>query len=474
LKAVETDMIGGEDVMDSSEHRLNRTPASADQAARKPVLLRLLGLVADVRPGESLIVIIMALNMFLVLAAYYMLKTVRESLILSEAGAAVKTYSSAGQAVLLLLLVPAFGALASRVNRLRLVSWVTLFFVSNILLFIVAGSAGVRIGIPYYLWVGVFNVMVIAQFWAFANDLYTPEQGKRLFPVIGIGSSLGAWLGSLYAGDVIRVTGPFSLMIVAGLLLVACIILLRVAHHRHIRTESTEKIAEGDKPLGRVGGFTLIRQQRYLLLITLMTVVLNVVNTSGEYIFGKYVVEESIRRFGGAPESLEARQRFIGGVYGTFFSYINLLGFLLQTFAVSRIFKYFGVGRALLIHPIVALCGYVLMLKAPSVTTIAWVKVFDNSLDYSLGNTTKQALWLPTSREAKYKAKQAVDSFFMRVGDIIQAGVVFVGERLAFGVTAFAGLNIALALAWISINIALGATYNKKTGGDTESRSHSN
>ena len=85
---------------------------------------------------------------------------------------------------------------------------------------------------------------------------------------------------------------------------------------------------------------------------------------------------------------------------------------------------------------------------------MAYLKVADNSLDYSLGNTTKQALWLPTSREAKYKAKQAVDSFFVRAGDVIQAGLVFAGERLALAVPAFASINVVLAGAWLGDRLA--------------------
>jgi AAA family ATP:ADP antiporter len=95
------------------------------------------------------------------------------------------------------------------------------------------------------------------------------------------------------------------------------------------------------------------------------------------------------------------------------------------------------------------------MLRAPSMTTITYVKVADNSLDYSLGNTTKQALWLPTSREAKYKAKQAVDSFFVRAGDVIQAGLVYAGEALALAVPAFATINVVLAGAWLGIIVLL-------------------
>jgi AAA family ATP:ADP antiporter len=98
-----------------------------------------------------------------------------------------------------------------------------------------------------------------------------------------------------------------------------------------------------------------------------------------------------------------------------------------------------------------------MMLRAPSLQLIGIVKVADNSIDYSLGNTTKQALWLPTSREAKYKAKQAVDSFFVRAGDVAQAAIVFVGERLAFTVPAFAAINVGLAGAWLSVVVVLSA-----------------
>jgi ATP:ADP antiporter, AAA family len=432
---------------------------SEPEGDRRSILERLLSPIAEVRRGEGVGVLLLALNLFLVLAAYYMLKTIRESLILAEGGAAVKSYSAAGQALLLLGLVPAFGAFASRVNRIRLVRWVTLFFVSNIGLFFVAGRFGLSVGVPYFLWVGIFNVMVIAQFWAFVNDVYTPDQGKRLFPIVGLGSSLGAWLGSLYAGDVIRATGPFPLMLVAAGVLVGCVVVVSIVDRRQLRAASPQRAAEATQPLQKVGGFALIRQQRYLMLIALMTVFLNIVNTSGEYLFGRFIVDASVRMYGAGASSLAARQQFIGGVYGTFFSYVNLTGFLLQLLVVSRVFKYLGVGRALFIHPLVALTGYLFVLKAPSVGVMTWLKTVDNSIDYSLGNTAKQALWLPTSREAKYKAKQAIDSFFMRTGDVLQAGIVFVGERLAFTVQAFAGINVMLALGWIAVVVALNPAY---------------
>jgi AAA family ATP:ADP antiporter len=425
----------------------------------KTLIERVLSPIADVRHEEAPAALLMTLLMFLILAAYYELKTAREVFILGEGGAEVKSYSSAGQALLLLALVPAYAAFASRVNRERLITWVTLFFVANILAFGAASAAGLRVGIAYFLWVGIFNVMVIAQFWAFANDLFTQEQGKRLFPLIGVGSSLGAWVGSVRAGQLVSTAGPLRLLLAAAGILTACVLLARLTSRVARRAEAPEVAVAAEQPLGKSGSFALIRRDPYLALIAALTVLLNVVNTSGEYLFGRYVVEQANLLHGTDPA---ARERFIGETYSHLFSMVNLIGFLLQMFVVSRVFKWLGVGRALFIHPIVALTGYLLMLRAPSIGLMSTLKIADNSIDYSLGNTTKQALWLPTSREAKYKAKQAVDSFFVRAGDVIQAGVVLAGERLAFAVPAFAAVNVVLAVGWLGVAWMLGLSLRRK------------
>lgn len=104
------------------------------------------------------------------------------------------------------------------------------------------------------------------------------------------------------------------------------------------------------------------------------------------------------------------------------------------------------------------------MLRAPSIQVMGLLKVADNSLDYSLGNTAKQALWLPTSREEKYKAKQAVDSFFVRAGDVLQAAVVFMGERLALAVPAFAAINVALVGVWLALVVGLNRLLRSRAG----------
>jgi ATP:ADP antiporter, AAA family len=437
---------------------------AAKPELQKNLVERILAPLADVRAGEGVPVLLMAVNLFLVLGAYYMLKTIREALILAQGGAEVKTYSSAGQALLLLILVPAFAALASRVNRIQLVRGLVLFFVSNLAVFFVLGRAGVKLGVPFFLWVGIFNVMVIAQFWAFANDIFTPEQGKRVFAIVGLGSNVGAWVGAILAGRLIKAIGPYGLVVIAAVVLSACLLITQYLHHRQGRTQRTaEGLEDAEKPLGGTNGaFGLIAKSRYLMLIAGLIVVLNIVNTSGEFILGKYVVKESVQQFGAGPESEDARERYIGAFYGDYFSWANIASFATQMFLVSRLFRFLGVGGALFIHPAVALFGWAFMTRVPSLPFVRVLKIADNSIDYSLGNTAKQALWLPTSREEKYKAKQAVDAFFMRTGDVLQAGIVYVGTQMAMTVPGFAMLNVGLAIAWLVIVGFLGPENRRR------------
>ena len=279
--------------------------AHSDGTPDKGLIERLLSPIADVHRGEGVSALLMTATMFLLLGGYYLLKTAREGFILSEGGAEMKSYSSAGQAVLLLALVPAYGAIASRVSRIQLIQWVTLFFAGNLALFLVALSAGLHIGIIYFLWVGIFNVMVIAQFWGFAADLYSEEQGKRLFPLIGVGASLGAWIGSVRAGALAKSAGSSRLLLGGAVILVICVALARIVNGMKVPGAHGAK-REGEKLKSGPSGFSMVFTDRYLTLMALLVLILNVVNTSGEYIFGKYVVNAAVQTYGSDAASQAA------------------------------------------------------------------------------------------------------------------------------------------------------------------------
>ena len=168
---------------------------------------------------------------------------------------------------------------------------------------------GFHEGIAFFLWVGVFNVMVISQLWAFANDLYTQRQGERLFPLLGFGGSLGAWVGAVAAKRLIRAAGPYGLMAPGAFLLIACAALTVWINHRHTPDKDPNAREIAEQPLSKEGGFELIFRDRYLLLIAALVVLLNIVNTSGEFLLSKLVVAEAVsgiprRGDGGCPRAI--------------------------------------------------------------------------------------------------------------------------------------------------------------------------
>lgn len=439
---------------------------------QKSVLERLLGAFTEVRAGEGVTALLLALDVFLIFTAYYIIKPVREALILAvPSGAEYKSYTAAGQAVLLLLVaVPLYGALASRMPRRRLINAVTLFFVANLVLFFVAikmfGQGGTALGVGFFVWVGVFNLMVPAQFWSFANDVYTPEQGKRLFAIVAFGASAGAILGSALTEQLIGPLGRDQLLLVsAALLLVALAITNAIDARHHVRRDAASATSTDDRePLPPGNAFALVLRSPYLLLIGMLLLLLNWVNTTGEFVLGNTVSANIVAQAEAAGIEPAAREAWvgerIGAFYARFFFWVNLLGVVVQLFLVSRILKYLGVRVALMILPMIALGGYTLLAFFPVLSVVRWAKTAENATDYSLNNTVRHALFLPTTREEKYKAKQAIDTFFVRAGDVLSAVLVYVGLRhLGLSTQGFALVNLALVVIWLVIAYRIGRIH---------------
>lgn len=451
---------------------------------------------AEVKAGEGLTVVLFFLNVFLILAAYYILKTVRDALLIGGVelfgiqGDELKAYMPAAMSALLLVIVPGYGLLASRVNRIRLLKITMSFVIVSVLTLGVWGlvtGPGTAIGITFYIWLGIVNVFLIAQFWSYANDVYTEEQGKRLFAIIAIGQSLGAIIGPKIA----ELGSTFPLLFAAAVIFIGCLVLYVVINNREAArsaAESEEAAARADEAVSKEGGFRLVLQTRYLLLIAFMILVTNLVNTTGEYILGaaakaKSERDASVEEVLGAEAAArveasdqgeavlsrgeraalkKARVPIIKDFYARFFFVVNLVGLLIQMLLVSRIFKYFGVRAALFVLPVVAFGGYAAIGVIGGLLVLRIAKTAENATDYSLQNTVKQALFLPTSRAAKYKAKAAIDTFFVRFGDAASAGLVALGLNvLAFGAREFALVNVGLCLIWILLSAGIAREHKK-------------
>lgn len=432
------------------------TPSPGSPADRRGLLEKALSVVSEVRAGEGLGALLLTLNLFLLLGTYYVLKTVRETLILVDGGAEVKAYSSAAQAILLLVVVPAYGWIGTRINRNQLVRFTMIFFAANLFIFYLFARREVKIAIPYYIWVGIFNVFTISQLWAFASDLYDECQGKRLFPILGIGASLGAVAGAWAGGAMIKPLGINRMMLLSVAMLLVCAGLSRLSGYVIVKKTGDEDAKAMDKAtLGAEGGFTLVMKDPYLRLIAILTVLLNVASLSGDFIMGKLVLNHANELYGAGKAASALKKQWVGGFFASYYYWTNLVGFLIQTFLVSRIFKLFGIRRALFFLPIISLATFASIAIYPFLAVARIFKIAENSVNYSLQNTVRHALLLPTSREAKYKAKAAIETFFVRFGDVLQAGVVFLGTQMAFSIRGFASISIFVTLAWIYVAVLI-------------------
>ncbi len=315
-----------------------------------------------------------------------------------------------------------------------------------------------REGVVFFVWVGIFNVFVVAQFWSFANDLYSESHGKRLFPAIAVGGTVGSLVGSQTAAMMMHATGPYRLMLVSAGLLVIYILISRVIHYRAVSDAVHFSAGHAKAPLASTGALELLLRDRYLLLIALLVLLLNIVNNSGEFLLGKLVTADAIRVAG---TNIGLQEKIIGEFYGHYEVWYNSVALGLQMFAVSRIFRYAGVRGALFILPALAMGSYSFLLLLPVLPVIRWLKILENGADYSVQNTTMQALFLTTSREAKYKAKAAIDTFFKRAGDVLEAGVVKVGSVLGLEIKGFAIINLVLTLVWLAVALGIARAHRR-------------
>ncbi|MEE9271290.1 MAG: Npt1/Npt2 family nucleotide transporter [Candidatus Krumholzibacteria bacterium] len=440
-------------------------------SATKTPLERFLGLFAEVKPGEAGTALLLTLNIFLILISYLIMKPVREALILSETGPEFKAYMAAGMTFLLLFTVPLYAKLVSRFSRQSLINGVTFFFAACLVVFWLLARMKVPLGVTFFIWIGIFNVVVIAQFWSFANDIYTEEQGKRLFAIIAFGASAGAVFGPQIAKAFVRAIGPYGLLLTAGGILLLSLFFTNIVNARERARERRpeEKAESKEEPIKKGGAYKLVFGSRYLLAVALLILFLNWVNTTGGYILDRVVSEKAVEAVAAQPGLDE--KVFYTEFYGGFYGVVNVAGLLIQLFLVSRILKYFGVRVALMILPVIALAGYMCIAFFPVLSLIRWTKTAENATDYSLQNTLRGILFLPTTREEKYKAKQAIDTIFVRIGDALSGLLVFVGTHLAFQTKHFAMVNLSFVVVWLGLAAFVGKEYLKLAKKRSEERS---
>lgn len=386
---------------------------------------------------------------FLVLAAYYVVRPVRDQLSAAVGSTALPMFYLM-TFIVTLSLTPLFGALASRFPRRQFVPAVYLFFLVCLLgfipLFEMQDQIGARLlGTIFFVWVSVFNLFVVAVFWSFIADIFDPQQARRLFPVIGVGGALGAIAGPLVTQRFVYDIGVSGLLVLSASLLGLCIVCIFSLSAWARRNPVASEPDRDARIIGgsMIGGIVQTLRSPFLRRVAFLLLLGDAVGT---------VIYAMLSDYSNATfTTREQRIAFSSNVD----LYANVLQIGLQVTLTRELLMRFGPSAAIIFDGLIK----AVMLVGLMVFGAGWivvVAVITRASAYGVFKPGADSLYTMVDAETRYKAKNFIDTAVWRFGDL----VVTSGFNLlrAVGVTlpGFALLTVAAALtsAWQGWRIA--------------------
>lgn len=349
---------------------------------------------------------------YLTMTCYYILKPVRESFFLGELGYTKLPYAHLAVMAVAFVAVQAYIGLVRTVSRRRLVLATNLVFIAFILgfwLVLGPGAAGPEtrrgLAMAYYCWVACFSVFAVTLFWSFTHSIFTADEGPIYYGTIGAGGTLGAFSGGAITKALAERLGTIDLMLVSGVLLAPCIAIGYL-----LAPESAEPAAGAKK--GRGGAWPLFRESPYLRGVALM--ILLAVFAAG---FDDYRIKGVMQ---GAFPSRDARTAFLG----EFFAYTNVLGLFIGLVLTAPLQTRWGPLPGLLAYPLSIIIGGVALSVSPTLPVVFWVSVVQHAIAYTIFQTSRELLFLPTTKEEKFIAKGFITTFVFRFGTGLAAIVL--------------------------------------------------
>jgi len=418
----------------------------------------LIGRVFGLERHEYVAVVWSFAYFFCVLSSYYILRPVREAMAVGS-GPDTIPYLFIGTFITMLLVTPVFGWVASRFPRRVFLPWVYLFFISNILIFwavfsqaISDGQTLVWLGRVFFVWLSVFNLFVVSVFWSFMADIYTREQGRRLFGLITAGGSIGALLGGAATSVLVVSIGFQNLMPISATLLVLAVLCIRqlrkwvVHEHEHEIIETVES----DKPLGGnpLAGITHLFSSKYFLAIAISSVIASLLGTA-LYMFAAELVEQAI-------PNADEQTRF----YSNMNIATNALSLIGQMFLVKHVVSRFGIGVSLSLLPIISVVGFALLALEPGLAIVAILTVARRGLGFGFTKPTTDMLYSVVTPEEKYKTKNFIETAIYRGGDVVGTWSIKLMSML--GIAGISIVMLPFAVLWAIISLWLGQRYRRR------------
>src|SRR5210317_428507 len=405
---------------------------------------------------------------FCVLSSYYIIRPVREEMAIGG-GPDTIPYLFSTTFTTMMFATSAFGWVASRYPRRVFLPWVYLFFISNILIFwfvftqaIGENQEYIWLGRIFFVWVSVFNLFVVSVFWSFMADIYTREQGRRLFGLITSGGSIGALIGGVITSSLVTNIGFQNLLpLSAALLLVAVLCIRRLKDWVHGGLEDEiEKTVASEQPLGGnpLAGLTHLFSSKYFLGIALMSLVASLLGTA-LYMFRAELI-------GTAILDPDVRIQFFSNMNNA----ANMLALIAQMFLVKQVVTRFGIGRSLFLFPLASIIGFAVLALEPTLMAVAVLDVVRRGLGFGFAKPRTYMLYSVVTPEEKYKTKNAIDTAIYRGGDVVGTWSIKLMSMVGLGIASIAIVMVPFALISCVVALWLGRDYKRqakalKTGG---------
>jgi AAA family ATP:ADP antiporter len=419
------------------------------------LLYHLLRRVIDVRPDEVAALAWAWLYFFAVLSAYYVIRPIRDEIGVAG-GIENLPWLFTGTLIGMTVANPPFAALVARLSPARFISITYRFFISNLLLFLVllqttSGSVNLWSGRAFYVWCAVFNLFVVSVFWAFMVDVFSNQQGRRLFGFIAAGGTLGGILGSTLTSTLVRHTGRSVLMLFSMLLLEVAVFsvrrLARIAKGlRERHAAAAEERAIGG---GALSGLSHAVKSPYLLNISLYMLLYTILSTF------LYFQQAAIAKHAFADRL--SRTAFFADIDLA----VNTLTLAIQLFLTGRIVKKLGVAITLTLLPALSATGFFLLGLAPTLWIFVVVQVSRRACNFAVTRPTREVLFTVLPREDKYKSKSFIDTFVYRTGDQLGAWSSGLMMWLGLGVAGIGFAAVPISLLWLLNGLWLGRRQEK-------------
>jgi AAA family ATP:ADP antiporter len=388
---------------------------------------------------------------FTLLAGYYVLRPLRDQMGIAG-GIKALPWLFTATFVTLLLAQPLYGALVARLPRARFIPIVLHFFVANLALFwllLTLDMATVIVARVFFVWVSVFNLFAVAVFWSFMADIFTSEQGKRLFGFIGAGGTAGGLLGPIITIGLSVPLGPTNLLI-------AAVVLLELAVFCVYRLEHSASERQGAHPeQRRIGGGAfaalpeLIRSP-YLLGVGAWVSLLSFGATI-LYLAQANIVSATVH---GAGEQTR--------IFASIDLWVGLLTLATQVFATGRLLKRFGTGVTAGALPAVYIAGFAALAISPTLIVVLVAQVAQRWMNFAIANPARQVFFTVVRREEKYKAKNLIDVVIYRGSDALYAWVFDSLQALGLKLGAVALCALPVVGGWLLLSTALGRAQERR------------